>query len=105
MIDFPTAKHKFSFFMDRKHQRMTVDINSGSNVYSKHFQIDSLNETSTVRSLALLFRKDNLTMFIDCKKISVQNLDLSMSSLYADMEEPVLKIVSEETTKDYSLLH
>lgn len=94
MIDFPTAKHKLSFFMDRKDQRMTIDINSGQKVYSKHFQIDSLNETTTIRSLALVFRQENVTLFIDCKKLAVQNLDVSMTNLYLGMEEPVLKIVS-----------
>lgn len=94
MIDFPTAKHKLSFFMDRKDQRMTIDINSGQKVYSKHFQIDSLNETTTIRSLALLFRQENVTIFIDCKKVGVQSLDVSMTKLYSGMEEPVLKIVS-----------
>lgn len=94
MVDFPTAKHKLSFFLDRKDQRMTIDINSGQKVFSKHFQIDSLNETTTIRSLALLFRQENVTLFIDCKKLAVQGLDVSMSKLYAGMDEPVLKIVS-----------
>lgn len=94
MIDFPTAKHKLSFFMDRKNQRVTIDVNSGQKVYSKHFEIDSLNETSTIRSLALLFRQENVTLFIDCKKLAVQDLDVNMSKLYQGMEEPVLKIVS-----------
>ena len=94
MIDFPTAKHKLSFFIDRKDKRMTIDINSGQKVYSKHFPIDSLNETTTIRSMALLFRQENATLFIDCKKVAVQNLDISMTKLYVGMEEPVLKIVS-----------
>lgn len=95
MIDFPTAKHKLSFFLDRKNQRVTIDINSGQKVYSKHFQVESLNETSTIRSLALLFRQQNVTLFIDCKKLGTQDLEVDMSKLYLSMEEPVLKIVSD----------
>lgn len=94
MIDFPTAKHKFSFFLDRKNKKVTVDINSGARVYSKHFEVESLSEDSTIRSLALVFQKSNMALFLDCKKIGVQDLEVDINQLYANMDDPVLKLVS-----------
>lgn len=98
MIDFPTRKHKFSFFLDRKNQRVTIDINSGLKIYSKHFNVATLNETSTVRSLALLFRQSNVTLYMDCKKLSEQDLEVNISRLYTEMDEPVLKLVNNHFT-------
>lgn len=94
MIDFPTAKHKFSFFLDRKNQKVTIDINSGARVYSKHFNVDTLHEDSTVRSLALVFQHKSVTLFMDCKKIGSQDLEVDINKLYEGMDDPVLKLVS-----------
>lgn len=93
MIDFPTAKHKFSFFLDRKNQKVTIDINSASKMYSKHFDSDALGE-DTIRSLALVFQGNTVALFLDCKKIGVQDLEVNMNQLYAEMDDPVLKLVS-----------
>lgn len=93
MIDFPTAKHKFSFFLDRKNQQVTIDINSGAKVYSKHFNAESLGEDTTIRSMALVFIKNHVTLYLDCKKIGVQDLEVNMNTLYSEMDDPVLKLV------------
>ncbi|XP_055688217.1 cartilage oligomeric matrix protein [Lutzomyia longipalpis] len=95
LIDFPATKHKFSFFLDRKNKRVTVDITSGMRFYSKHFAVPSLNETTTVRSLAILFQKNNATLYMDCKKHSDQDLEVNISELYASSEEPIIKLFRE----------
>lgn len=94
MIDFPTAKHKLSFFLDRKNQKVTVDINSGAKVYSKHFNANTFGEDTTIRSMALVFQQNTATLFLDCKKIGVQDLEVDMTKLYTEMDDPVLKLVS-----------
>lgn len=96
MIDFPTAKHKFSFFLDRKNKKVTIDINSGARVYSKHFNVESMQEDSTIRSLALVFQQKQVTLFLDCKKIGSQDLEVDISRLYSGMDDPVLKLVRSE---------
>lgn len=93
MIDFPTAKHKFSFFLDRKNQKMTLDINSGSNVYSKNFHLTNLDEDSTIRSLVLGFQNNKLTLYLNCKFIGELNLEVDLSVLYTEMDDPLLKLV------------
>lgn len=95
MIDFPTLKHKFSFFLDRKQTRVTLDIASHSITHSKHFEIPGMNETSTIRSLALLFHENSLTLFIDCKESSKLDIDVGMNKLYLQMDEPVIKLFRE----------
>ena len=98
MIDFPTAKHKFSFFLDRKNKKVTIDINSGARVYSKHFNVESLQEGTTIRSLALVFQKTNVALFMDCKKVGVQDLEVDINNLYSEMDDPVLKLVGKDNS-------
>lgn len=93
MIDFPSAKHKFSFFLDRKSKKVTIDINSGSRVYSKHFNVESLTEDGVIRSVALMFKQGGVTLFLDCKKIGEQDLEADINRLYLNMEDPIVKIV------------
>lgn len=95
MIDFPTLKHKFSFFLDRKQTKVTLDIASNSITHSKHFEIPGMNETSTIRSLALLFSGNTLTLFVDCKESSKLEIDIGLSKLYNQMEEPIVKLFRE----------
>lgn len=95
MIDFPTLKHKFSFFLDRKQTRLTLDIASHSITHSKHFEIPGMNETSTIRSLALVFHENTMTLFIDCKESSKLEIDIGMNKLYLQMDEPVIKLFRE----------
>lgn len=97
MIDFPNAKHKFSFFLDRKNKKFTIDINSGQKVHSKHFQLDTIGEDSTIRSLALEFKQKMVTLFLDCKKIGEQqDLEVDINQLYAGMDDPIVKLVSQD---------
>lgn len=95
MIDFPTIKHKFSFFLDRKQRKVTLDIASNTITHSKHFEIPGMNETSTIRSLALLFADNSLTLFVDCKESSKLEIDVGLSKLYLQMEDPVIKLFRE----------
>lgn len=95
MIDFPTVKHKFSFFLDRKQRKVTLDIASNTITHSKHFEIPGMNETSTIRSLALLFSGNSLTLYVDCKESSKLDIDVGLSKLYLQMEDPVIKLFRE----------
>lgn len=95
MIDFPTLKHKFSFFLDRKQTKVTLDIAANAVTHSKHFEIPGMNETSTIRSLALLFSDNTLTLFVDCKESSKLEIDIGLSKLYNQMDEPIVKLFRE----------
>lgn len=94
MIDFPTIKHKLSFFLDRKKQRVALDINVNSVTTSKNFEIPEMNETSTIRSLAILFQRNVITLLVDCKEASRLEVDFNLSKLYIQMDDPVVKLVS-----------
>lgn len=95
MIDFPSLKHRMSFFLDRKQQRVTLDISFNSVTTSKHFEIPNINETSTIRSLALYFHKDKISLIVDCKEVSKHEIDHSLSKLYTQMEDPIIKLFRE----------
>lgn len=95
MIDFPTLKHKFSFFLDRKQTKVTLDIASNAVTHSKHFLIPHMNETSTIRSLAILFASNSLKLFIDCKEASTIEIDIGLTKIYHQMDEPVVKLFRE----------
>lgn len=95
MIDFPTLKHKMSFFLDRKQQRVTLDISENGQTESKHFEIPNINETSIIRSLALHFHKNKISLLIDCKEASAHELDMNLTKLYTTMEDPVIKLFRE----------
>lgn len=95
MIDFPMLKHKFSFFLDRKQTKVTVDIAANSITHSKHFEMPGMNETSTIRSLALLFSGNSLTLYVDCKEASKIDIDIGLTKLYLQMDEPVVNLFRE----------
>lgn len=94
MIDFPTLKHKFSFFLDRREQRVTLDISASGVTESIQFIIPNINETSTIRSLALHFHKNRIALLVDCKESDAHELDMNLSKLYIQMDDPVIKLVS-----------
>ncbi|XP_037824984.1 cartilage oligomeric matrix protein isoform X1 [Lucilia sericata] len=95
MIDFPTLKHKMSFFLDRKQQRVTLDISAAGDVESLHFDIPHTNETSTIRSLALHFHKNRISLLVDCKETSSHEVDMNLTKLYTQMDDPVVKLFRE----------
>ncbi|XP_037959915.1 uncharacterized protein LOC119689209 isoform X2 [Teleopsis dalmanni] len=96
MIDFPTLKHKMSFFLDRKQQRVTLDISDNGATESKHFEIPNINETSTIRSLALHFHKNRIALLVDCKESSAHEIDLNLTKLYASqLDDPIIKLFRE----------
>lgn len=95
MIDFPAAKNKFSFYLDRKGKRVTIDINSNAKTFSKHLDVPMLNETTTIRSLALSFSQNIITMYVDCKDVLKDEIEFNLSKLYMDMEEPTVKLFRE----------
>lgn len=94
MIDFP-GSDKFSFFLDRKYNRITLDVNSKSEVYSKHFEIKELNETSTIKNLGISFKNNAITISIDCEFVSEQEVDFNLSEIYQSQEEPSVKLFRE----------
>lgn len=95
MIDFPAAKNKFSFYLDRKGKRVTIDINSNAKIFSKHLDVPTLNETTTIRSLAISFSQNVVNLYIDCKDVFKDEMEFNLSKLFADMEEPTVKLFRE----------
>lgn len=95
MIDFPTLKHKFSFFLDRREQRVTLDISASGVTESLQFVIPNINETSTIRSMALHFHKNRIALLVDCKESDAHELDVNLAKLYIQMDDPVIKLVSQ----------
>lgn len=95
MIDFPVIKNKFTFYLDRKGKRIVIDINSDSKIFSKHLSLTSLNETTTIRSLAFSFAENVLTLYVDCQDVLKEELEFNLSRLFLDMEEPMVKLFRE----------
>jgi thrombospondin 2/3/4/5 len=95
MVDFPAAKNKFTFYLDRKSKRITIDINSNSQIFVKHLSAPTLNETTTIRSLALAFSENTISLLIDCKEVLKDEMEFNLSKLYLNMEEPSLKLLRE----------
>ncbi|XP_031632163.1 cartilage oligomeric matrix protein [Contarinia nasturtii] len=95
MIDFPSLKHKFSFFLDRKQMRITLDVASNSIIHSKHFSVLNINETSIIRSLAFHFHENTVTLYVDCNESAKVEIDVALNKLYLQMEEPILKLFRE----------
>lgn len=73
---------------------VTVDINSNSKLYSKYLDIPEMNETTTIRSLAILFKHNSLVLYIDCKEASKLDLETDISKLFRNLDEPSVKLVS-----------
>lgn len=95
MIDFPSAKNKFTFYLDRKSKRVTIDINSNSQMFSKQLSAPSLNETTTIRSLAISFSGNTISLFIDCKDVFKDEMEFNLSKLYLNLDEPDVKLLRE----------
>lgn len=95
MIDFPSAKNKFTFYLDRKSKRVTIDINADSQILSKQLSAPSLNETTTIRSLAVAFSGNTISLFIDCKDVYKDEMEFNLSKLYLNMDEPDVKLLRE----------
>jgi thrombospondin 2/3/4/5 len=95
MIDFPLAKNKFTFYLDRKAKRVSIDINSNSQMFYKHLDAPSLNETTTIRSLAVSFVQNTISLYIDCKDVYKDEMEFNLSKLFLDMDEPDVKLLRE----------
>lgn len=95
MIDFPAAKNKFTFYLDRKGKRVTIDINSNSKTLSKQLNVPSLNETSVIRSLAISFAENTVTLYLDCEDVLKEEVEFNLSKLFLNMEEPMVKLFRE----------
>ncbi|KAG5684576.1 hypothetical protein PVAND_013801 [Polypedilum vanderplanki] len=95
MIDFPAAKNKFTFYLDRKSKRVTIDINSNAQIFSKHLEAPTLNETTTIRSLAFSFSGNSIRLFLDCKEVYSDQMEFNLSKLYLNMDEPDVKLLRE----------
>lgn len=54
-----------------------------------------INETSTIRSLALHFSGNRITLFVDCAESARLDLDVGLASLYQLMDEPIVKLFRE----------
>ncbi len=94
VIDFP-GSNKFSFYLDRKLKRLTLDISSKTKVFSKHLDIKHLNESTTIRNLAISFQQNIISLNIDCKDVAKEELEFNLSKLFQNMEEPSVKLFRE----------
>jgi thrombospondin 2/3/4/5 len=95
MIDFPAARNKFSFYLDRKGKRITIDINSNDKTFSKQLNVPMLNETATIRSLAISFSQNVVTLYLDCQDVLKDEMEFNLSKLFLDMEDPSVKLFRE----------
>lgn len=95
MMDLPTVGYKISFFLDRKQHFLSVDIKHDGVTSTINLESNDINEESTIRSLAILFQKNHLTLFVDCKEATKLQMDIGLTKLYFQMEEPVIKLVSK----------
>lgn len=95
MIDFPSAKNKFTFYLDRKAKRVTIDINSNSQMFSKHLNAPSLNESTTIRSLAFSFSENTISLSVDCKSVVKDEMEFNLSKLFLNMDDPTVKLLRE----------
>jgi thrombospondin 2/3/4/5 len=95
MVDFPGAKNKFSFYLDRKEKRVVIDINSNAKTFSKHLDIPFLNETTMIRSLAFAFSQNIVNVYVDCQDVLKNELEFNLSKLFQDMDEPLVKLFRE----------
>lgn len=95
MIDFPAAKNRFSFYLDRKEKRVVIDINSNSQTFSKHLEIPFLNETTIIRSLAFAFSQNFINVYVDCQDVLKTEVEFNLSKLFQDMDEPMVKLFRE----------
>lgn len=95
MIDFPAAKNKFTFYLDRKSKRVTIDINSNAQIFSKHLEAPALNETTTIRSLAFSFSGNSISLFLDCKEVYRDDMEFNLSKLFLNMDESNVKLLRE----------
>lgn len=95
MIDFPAAKNKFTFYLDRKSKRVTIDINSNAQIFSKHLEAPALNETTTIRSLAFSFSGNSISLFLDCKEVYRDDMEFNLSKLFLNMDDPNVKLLRE----------
>lgn len=96
MIDFPSSRHRLTFYLDRKGKRITVDVQANAQLYSKHLESSEIDEATTIRSLVVQFQPSSLTLYIDCKDAAKQEIEVDLGKLYSNMEEPTVKLVREE---------
>lgn len=94
MIDFPSSRHRLTFYLDRKGKRITVDVQANAHLYSKHLVAEEIDEATTIRSLVVHFQPNLLTLYIDCKDSAKQEIEVNLSKLYSGMEEPMVKLVN-----------
>jgi len=95
MIDFPSSRHRLTFYLDRKGKRITVDVQANAQVYSKHLEATEIDESTTIRSLVVQFQPNSVTLYIDCKDAAKQEIDMNLGKLYGNMEEPAVKLFRE----------
>lgn len=62
-------------------------------MFSKHLEAPDIDEITTIRSLAVQFQPNSIVLYVDCKEVSKQEIDVNLSKLYMNMEEPTVKLV------------
>lgn len=74
---------------------MTIDITTVTQTTSKHIEVTQFNETTTIRSLIIGFQSNLITLYVDCKEVAKQDMEINFSKLYFEMEEPIVKLFRE----------
>lgn len=75
--------------------RVTMDVASNAIIHSKHFNVPNINETSIIRSLAFHFHESTVTLHVDCTESAKVDIDVGLSKLYFQMDEPIVKLFRE----------
>lgn len=75
--------------------RVTLDVASNSIIHSKHFNVPNINETSIIRSLAFHFHENTVTLHVDCSESAKVDIDVGLSKLFFQMDEPIVKLFRE----------
>ena len=64
-------------------------------MFSKQLATPALNESTTIRSLAVAFSENTISLLIDCKEVYKDEMEFNLSKLYLNMDEPVVKLLRE----------
>ncbi len=94
VIDFPGSE-QFSFFLDRKSHLISLDVAGETDVYSKHFEVSALNDTTAINNLAISFMSKTIKISVDCEDIVLQEMDFNLSETYKGLDEPIVKLFRE----------
>ncbi|XP_073822840.1 cartilage oligomeric matrix protein-like [Musca autumnalis] len=100
MIEIPMLKYKMYFFLDGKKHRVNLRIGTDDAWNLLHFETRLINETTAIRSLALHFHQNRISLLVDCKVASAHEIEINLTEqctlthcprmmLYRDLKYPL----------------